>query len=307
MRTSELAGPAGATNLKALRTTVRWSLVALLPAELVLALCVVGGVRIAPGAQWAVRLTVLVPVVLATVLVGLDHRRHRRGGLGRRAALRAALADSVPAALRRLTAHEIFLSTSFLRWVTRRGPHGVGRGDTAVTYASGQSAVMAGFLFVCVVETVMLALVIPWPVVHAVTLVVDVWGCYFVLALHASCVVRPHVIGADGSLRLRYGALLDIRIPVGRIASVRAVRAFPEGKMAAVGEDGTADLAVAGQTTVTVELTGPVRFVRVLGRPAEARAFRFYADDAAAAVAALRARAPRPDDSRSPRAAGSAG
>lgn len=61
---------------------------------------------------------------------------------------------------------------------------------------------------------------------------------------------------------------------------------------------------MAGQTTVTVELTEPVRFVGVLGRPAEARAFRFYADDAASAVAALGARAPRRDDSRSAGVAG---
>jgi hypothetical protein len=31
----------------------------------------------------------------------------------------------------------------------------------------------------------------------------DLWGVYFMLGLFASFVVRPHVIGADGSLRLR--------------------------------------------------------------------------------------------------------
>lgn len=147
---------------------------------------------------------------------------------------------------------------------------------------------MYGFLFVCVVETVALGFLIPWPVVHAVTLVLDIWGCYFVLALHASCVVRPHVIGADGSLRLRYGALLDIRIPADRIAAVRQERRFPEGRLGAVDENGVADLAVAGQTTVTVELTEPIGYIRALGRPAEARVFRFYAEDPRAAVTALR-------------------
>lgn len=148
---------------------------------------------------------------------------------------------------------------------------------------------MYGLLFVCIVETVALAFLTPWPVVHIATLVLDIWGCYFLLALHASCVVRPHVIGADGSLRLRYGALLDIRIPADRIASVRLDRRFPNGKLAAADESGVADVAVAGLTTVTVELTEPVRCVRVLGTHAEARAFRFYADDPVPAVAALRA------------------
>ncbi|MEV5545915.1 hypothetical protein AB0L35_07200 [Streptomyces sp. NPDC052309] len=278
--------------MKALRRAVRWSFAALVPGELVVVLCVAGGVRIAPGARSATELILLALAAAAALLLFLDHRRHRRDGLAPWPAFLAAVADTVPAPVRRLTAHEVFLSTSFLRWVFRRGPHGVRDGDLPVPYAPGQTAVMYGFLFVCVVETVALAFLIPWPVVHAVTLVLDVWGCYFVVALHASCVVRPHVIGADGSLRLRYGALLDIRVPADRIASVRLDRKFPDGKLAAVDDKGVADLAVAGQTTVTVELTEPVRYVRALGRPAEARTFRFYAEDAAAAVAALRAGGP---------------
>ncbi|MBW1599742.1 hypothetical protein [Streptomyces sp. JJ38] len=276
--------------MRALRRAVRWSLAALVPLEFVLVLCVVGGVRVAPGARLAVELAVVGVVAAAGTLLLLDVRRHRRAGLRGRAALLAAVDDAVPAPVRKLTAHEFFLFTSFLRWVTRRGPHGVREGDLPVAYAPGQTAVMGAFLFACVVETVALALLVPWPVVHALTLVVDVWGCYFVVALHASCVVRPHVIGADGSLRLRYGALVDIRVPAERMAAVRLERTFPEGRLAAVDEQGVADMAVAAQTTVTVELAEPVRFVRALGRPVEARAFRFYAEDPGAVVAALRAR-----------------
>lgn len=210
--------------MKAPRRAVRWAFAALVPAELLLVLCVAGGVRPAPAVRLATESAVLALAAASTTVISLDHRRHRRG-----------------------------------------------------------------FLFVCVVETVGLAFLIPWPVVHAVTLVLDIWGCYFVIALHASCVVRPHVAGADGSLRLRYGALLDIRIPAGRIASVRLDRAFPDGKPAVVGENGVADMAVAGQTSVTVGLTEPVRYLRALGKPAEARAFRFYAEDPASTVAALKA------------------
>ncbi|MFJ8601742.1 hypothetical protein ACIREM_24110 [Streptomyces shenzhenensis] len=275
--------------MKTLRRVVRWSFAALVPGELVLVLCLAGGARIPAAVLLALEPVALALVAAAITLFCLDHRRHRRDGLDRRAAFLAAIADTVPAPVRRLAAHELVLSASLLRWVFRRGSHGVRDGDLPVRYTAGQTAVMFGFLFVGVVETVALALLIPWPVVHAVTLVLDIWGCYFVLALHASCVVRPHVIGADGSLRLRYGALVDIRIPADRIASVRLERKFPESRLAAVDENGVADLAVGGQTTVTVELTEPVRYVRVLGRPAKARAFRFYADDAAPAVAALRA------------------
>ncbi|MEN2416607.1 hypothetical protein AABB02_00685 [Streptomyces rimosus] len=71
---------------------------------------------------------------------------------------------------------------------------------------------------------------------HAVTLVLDIGGCYFVIALHASCVVRPHMTTPDGPLRLHHGTLLDIRIPADRIVSVRLDRQFPSGKLAAVKE-----------------------------------------------------------------------
>ncbi|MGW6914893.1 hypothetical protein ACWGB8_13940 [Kitasatospora sp. NPDC054939] len=198
------------------------------------------------------------------------------------------LVAGVPVPLRRLAVHEIRLTVALLRWVARRGPHGVSEGGLAVPYASAQALATAVFLFVSVVETVALALLIPWPAVHRAVLLLDLWGIWFVVALHASCVVRPHVVGADGSLRLRYGALVDIRIPAGRIAAVRVERRYPDSRLAAVGEDGTADLGIGGQTTVTVELTEPLAFTRALGGRSTARAFRFYAEDPAATVAALR-------------------
>jgi hypothetical protein len=189
--------------------------------------------------------------------------------------------------MRRLVRHEFVLWLSLLRWIARRPPHGVGPSDTAVSYAGGQSTIAYIWLFVSVVETVALAYLIPWPLVDAIVLMVDLWGVFFILALQASCVVRPHVVGADGSLRLRYGALMDVHIPADRIASARRDRRFPSGHLLQVREDGTADLIVGSLTNVTVELTEPVTFVRPLGKPAQARVLRFYADNPRAAIAAL--------------------
>ena len=117
---------------------------------------------------------------------------------------------------------------------------------------------------------------------------------YFIVAVYASCVVRPHVVHADGSLRLRYGALIDIRVPADAIAAVRVERRSARGKLAAVDADGGAALSQGGQTTVIVQLTRPVTFTRPLGKTASARTLRFYAADPAAAVAAIRARVPAP-------------
>lgn len=233
-----------------------------------------------------------VPLVFLVTRVAKACRRYRRGGLTWRAALCAVTADVVSVPVLRLMIHEVRLYTSTLRWVTGRWRHGVREGDLAVRYASGGAALLLTFAYGSVIETLVLAVLIPWPLVREITLALDLWGVYFILGVLASFVVRPHVIGADGSLRLCSGALLDIRIPARDIAAVRAERRSGRGRRGAVDDDGYADLTQSGQTTVTVELTQPVTFTRPLGQQARARAFRFYAADPATAVAALRARAP---------------
>lgn len=286
--------------MNVLRWAVRWGMAARLPGELIIMLCLASGTPIpAPLRHVADAATLMLAAGLAT-LFAVDYRRRRGSGLAPAAAALAAVRDTVPLVLRRLTAHELRLFTSFVRWVTRRPPHGVGAGDLAAPYASGQSLLMYGFLFASVMETVALALVIPWPVVRAVFLMLDVWGCYVIIALHASCVVRPHVIAADGSLRLRYGVLLEIAVPADRI---RHVRRDPRsrgtgrtGGMARPRQDGVVDLAVGSQTNITVELTAPVGFIRPLGKRAEASVLRFYADDPAPALLRLDNR-PKPRSS----------
>jgi hypothetical protein len=196
---------------------------------------------------------------------------------------------------RKLVWHELLLWACLLRWIARR-PQGVRQGATAAAYTAAQSAAVLGMLFVSVVETVALAYLIPWPLVHQVFMVVGVWGVFFVVGLHASCVVRPHVVGADGSLRVRYGALVDVTVPAGRIDTAHVDRRYPSGSLLRFGEDDTVELVVGGMTTVTVRLNEPVSFRRPLGRPAQVRTLRFHADDPRPVVAALTRldRDPRP-------------
>ncbi|WP_051570759.1 hypothetical protein [Cryptosporangium arvum] len=189
----------------------------------------------------------------------------------------------------RLVRHEAVLLTDVVRWVGRRGPRDVGPGDLPVPYAGAQAALMYGLAFAAVVETFVLALIVPWPIVHAIVLVLDLWGIYFVLALQFSCTVRPHVVAADGSLRLRHGAFLEVLVPASAVASARVERRYSGAARGRVDADGVAELPTGSETTVTVELHAPVTFVRPLGRRAQARTLRFYAPDPSAVVTALRA------------------
>jgi hypothetical protein len=285
------------TANRSLRRAMWWSVGLRASGALVLALCATAGIRVGSAARLAVELAMAVPLVFLVTRLGTAYRRYRRDGLGQQAAFFAVAVDLVSLPVLKLMIHEFSLFTSTLRLLTGRWRQGVRGGDMAIPYASGGAALLLAFAYVSAVETVVLAFVIPWPVVRDIALILDVWGVYFIIALFASCVVRPHVIHADGSLGLRYGALLDIRIPAGEIAAARVERRSARGKLAAVDADGCAALSMGGQTTVTVQLARPVAFTRPLGKPDCASTVRFYAADPAAAVAAIRARivVPVPD------------
>lgn len=261
-----------------------------LPAEVVLAVCLVAGVRI-PGAVLAAAELVVVALLVAEALV---FRRLRRRGLS----AREAVAELVPEAVLRLVGHELRLMTSLARWVARR-PHGVDGADGVFPHARDQAALMYGFAFVCLVETVgMSYLLADWPVVHAVVLVLDVYTVLFVLGLHAASVTRPHVLTGD-VLRLRQAAHVDVPVPLGLIASVRRESLFSHEKA-----EGELNLAVGSQTSVTVELTEPIDVPRLLGASRPVRVVRVHADDPKALADALtRARtAPSPSPGPPPRA-----
>ncbi|CAL9442111.1 hypothetical protein SUDANB15_02249 [Streptomyces sp. enrichment culture] len=188
-----------------------------------------------------------------------------------------------------LARHELRLMACLGLWVARR-TDGV-RDGAAFGYARGQAALMFGFAFVCVVETVAMSVLLgDWPAVHAVVLFLDVYTVVFVVALHAASVVRPHVLDG-GALRVRRAVHVDLRIPLERIASVRR-----ELRMTHERADGELDVAVGSQTTVTLELTEPVTHVTFLGRRHEVRVVRLHADDADGLVRALAGSAHPPQD-----------
>ncbi|WP_371549834.1 hypothetical protein OG266_31675 [Streptomyces sp. NBC_00554] len=175
--------------------------------------------------------------------------------------------------LRRLVAHELRLIASLWRWVARRPPHGVGEGR-GFGHARGQAAMMFGFAFVCVVESVgMSVLLRDYPVTHQVVLVLDVYTVVFVLGLYAAGVTRPHVLDST-ALRVRNGAHVDLRIPLEDITAVRREMRFTHERA-----DGELNLPVSAQTEVTLELANPVRHFTFMGREQTVHLVRLHADD----------------------------
>lgn len=268
--------------MTALRTVLRVLAYAALACELVVTVCLLAGTRPPRAVEAAV---VAVLVVEACGLAVL----YRRGG-------RDAVREVVPAKVRRIVGHELRVFASLVRWAARRR-HGVPAGADAFPYARGQAVMMYGITFVCVVESFgMWALLRDWPTLHHVVLFLDVYTVLMVLGLHAASVTRPHVV-TDDTLRVRRAAHVDVRIPLERIASVRR-----ENRYTHTPREGELNLDVGAQTSITLELTAPVRHFTFLGRPQEIRLVRLHAEDPDALARALeltRARtAPSPSPGR---------
>lgn len=169
-------------------------------------------------------------------------------------------------------------------WVARRS-HGVGDDDLAVGYARAQAPTAYGLVFVFVMETVGVSFMLaPYPIAHLVMLLLDLYTVFLVLGLHAAAVTRPHVVG-PGELRIRRGAGLDLRIPRELIVSARHDLRFPDAN---TSDDGVLDVAIASQTSITVELARPVTAVSLWGRRRQVRTIRCHADEPQTAVAAIK-------------------
>ncbi|MDX3384460.1 hypothetical protein PV682_23775 [Streptomyces niveiscabiei] len=180
--------------------------------------------------------------------------------------------------LRALARHQRRMWADLARWARRRQT-GEGR---RLAYIRGQGSMTAAIAFVCVVETIGVAVLLrEYPVAHWVVFALDVYTLALVLGSYASCVVRPHVLEAD-ALRVRYGQV-DVRLPYDRITGVRRETRFSHPEA-----EGELSLPVGGQTSVTLELAEPVVHTGLLGRVREVTVVRLHADDADGVVREIR-------------------
>ncbi|MGW7274638.1 hypothetical protein ACWGH5_29470 [Streptomyces sp. NPDC054864] len=242
------------------------------PLELALVVCLSAGASLPAPLLIGVETVVVALVVVecAGLLIV-----YRRGG-------RAAVTEVVPEPVRRVVAHEVRALSSLVLWVARRR-HGVREGDLAFGHARDQAAMLYGFVFVCVVETVGLAVLLRnFPTLHTITLIIDVYGVVLMLGIHAASVTRPHVLSAD-ALRVRHGAHRDLRIPLALIASASGERLFTHE-----AADGVLDIPVASQTSLTLELTEPVMAAGFLGGRRPVTTVRLHSDEPGKLLAALR-------------------
>ncbi|MER7080110.1 hypothetical protein SAMN02982929_05880 [Saccharopolyspora kobensis] len=161
---------------------------------------------------------------------------------------------------------------------------GLGPDDVELGYAREQVPVMLILMFVLALETAVVGLLVPWPIVH----VLDVCAVLQVVVALAVLVTRPHFVSPD-RLVLRNGARFELELPLTSITAVSATRKSHRGGTFQFQDD-VAELAivVGDQTNVLVELTEPVLVALPNGTTREVEQLRFRTDEPARAVTAIR-------------------
>ena len=222
-------------------------------------------------------------LALAAVAVGIRRMRHNRADSDPAAAIRAAVRGMLPfPAVERAVSGELSVLYYGLAWSAK--PH-VEEGSAAFTLHV-RSGIQDIFLFVglaSLLEIVPVHLVLAhWSTTAAWAATgLSLYGAFWAVAMSRAFALRPTLI-SEREIRLRFGLLAELRIPVEAIASVRA--AIP------------ADAAVFPRRTAPklfVRFTRPLELEKLMGLRSLVTGIAVSADQGAAFEHALRAAATR--------------
>lgn len=191
--------------------------------------------------------------------------------------------------VRRVMVYQARAMASLWFWIRRRR-HNIGLGDLAVGYAREQTPMLIVLAGVLCLETAIVGLLVPWPVVH----VLDVLAVLQVLSIAAAAAARPHYLHGD-MLILREGPLFEVHVPLASVVTVRAERRYHDGgTLHLTGQqdsEGTSELSIVigNQTDVVATLSEPVVVLEPNGTIGKAEILRFRADEPGMAVSAIKA------------------
>lgn len=242
---------------------------------------------ITPGTAVVLWLAVEIPLlVLVAVLTVVRVRALRRSGATWTDALDVLAGPAVAGLIRgELRAYRS------LWLLARRRRDGTRDGATAIGYTRGTMGMPIAFLVACVVETVAIHLLVPWPWLRTILLIVSVYGFVPLLGILAARVVHPHLLD-DTAFTLRSGHQVVATVQCDDIGEVLVHRQFRITSPAV--EDGVLYLPGPDGTNVDVLLRDPavVKLPRLLERrrvPGRVERLALHVDDPAVLRAALAA------------------
>jgi hypothetical protein len=186
--------------------------------------------------------------------------------------------------------YELRLWEALFRWAFRR-PHRVQPGTATFGYVGAVTMLFGVFIGLSAVEIPILHLLLPWPIARKISLMVGAYGLFWIIGLYATLRTRPHLVGPSG-LRIRNGNTMDMPIPWGAVAAVRARRrSLPPGgqtQVEQIGQDRVLSVGMGSQTSVDVMLSRPLSIDVKKTRGEPVTQIRFHADEPEALAAAAK-------------------
>ncbi|WP_193373970.1 hypothetical protein [Nocardiopsis salina] len=244
-------------------------------------------------AQAAVLIVVLEMCLFGVVVVEfaamrIAFGRARTRGATRTQALMASLDACLPPAVAFVIRQELLVMLAIPR-VFRRRPEATG--TTELRSAGLAPPVSTGILLVAVPGCVLsLALVGGPGWLRWVLFGVSLYFALYALGFRALYTTTTHSVGG-GELRVRHGATVDLSFPTAGITAVREEEGLNRGKAVDVA-DGALTASLFGRTNVVVEFVAPERVGFFDRNEEQVTRVRFFTDEPADAVDAIRAEAP---------------
>jgi hypothetical protein len=188
--------------------------------------------------------------------------------------------------LRRCLRHEAVLFSSI--GLLLRGRKDVPDDGVALPYAGPQRPMIVVFLVVSLVETGAFLLVDFGPVGDTLLLAAEIYTAAWLLGYLAALVTRPHVV-SPRELRLRVGAMFDLRVPLEDVESLTRRKETHASARGLIWGDEELVMGQSMETNVVAVLRRPVVATRPLGGTETVRVVKFFTEDPALAVQAFSA------------------
>lgn len=193
---------------------------------------------------------------------------------------------------------EVAMYRNLLRWAFRRPS--VPAGSEPVGYAQAVTPVMSLWIFASVAELPLIHVLIPWEGVRIAALVLGVWTVVWMLGALAGLRVHPHLITEDG-LRLRNGAMTEVRVPWTAVAGARKVDLDLPSSMRTLQPEETPEgthlrIGVSGRANITVDLREPLRVCPSRTKELTVVRVSFWVDEPGVVARVIRERAEAPAD-----------
>ncbi len=249
------------------------------------------GILDTAGAIWLVIGTELAMLLFGARAVWMAMRRYRRGRaeqLEARAALEDALTEFVPRPAARWLALEPVLWWSLVAWILRKPP------GSGFAYA-GHSVMLPLAILLTVVgpaEMLLIDVLIPDQVawLRWILNLLALYAVLWVWGLAASQRMLPHQLEAV-ALRVRDGALLDVRVPYVAIAGASVSERRLPGRPEGLEVDATrrcAHIKVGGAVNIALALSTPLQIETMTGHTRPVDQLCFWTDAPQDLLEALR-------------------